>query len=338
MKLQRELLVGLSVLLAAHANIRPAAADEYASKERSNAAVGHYARARAMLVEALAEFEQARHYARPDMLLDAEEWRLSIISRTEELNRILDPRPRISREGVRFTANKMLIRRERDRLPAVADGAQASNTYGEEQRKKEMKAARARLDQLQSEMEDKELEAVASGEGEDGSEPAPKKGAAKAKGGKHDRALDEAINSLNSLPSTKKDDEVKVEKTETTTTTTKKVDAPKPQGSAPAVVETEEEEVPAPPGTAEENLFGPAKEKSAANAAEGLPPAETAKKVEVTTTEKKVSLETAGKPKQLTEGQQDEVSKAIDDAIQQRVKTIESNGPKKMDGTEMDEE
>ncbi len=121
------------------------AQQQYASKNRTNAALGHYARARAMLVEALAEFEQGRKYARPDMLLDPEEWRLSIVSRTEELNRVIDPRPRVTRAGVQFRANKMLIRRERDRLPAVTDGAQDSNNYGEEQRKKELQATRAQL-------------------------------------------------------------------------------------------------------------------------------------------------------------------------------------------------
>ena len=55
----------------------------YASVERTSAARGHYARARALLVEALAEFEQGRRLARPDMLIDSEEWRISLISRTE---------------------------------------------------------------------------------------------------------------------------------------------------------------------------------------------------------------------------------------------------------------
>lgn len=121
-------------------------AQQYASKQRTNAALGHYARARAMLVEALAEFEQGRKYARPDMLVDPEEWRLSVISRTEELNRLIDPKPRVTRGGVQFRANKMLIRRERDRLPAVADGAQDRNTYGEEQRRQELQNTRARLE------------------------------------------------------------------------------------------------------------------------------------------------------------------------------------------------
>ena len=117
----------------------------YATKQRSVAALGHYARARSLLVEALAEFEQGRKNARPDMLVDPEEWRLSLISRTEELNRLIDPKPRVTRAGVQFRANKALIRRERDRLPAVPDGAQDRNTYGEEQRRRELQDTRASL-------------------------------------------------------------------------------------------------------------------------------------------------------------------------------------------------
>src|SRR5262245_14377507 len=44
----------------------------YAGDERSAAAMGHYARAKTMLVEALAEFERGRSIARPDLLIDPE--------------------------------------------------------------------------------------------------------------------------------------------------------------------------------------------------------------------------------------------------------------------------
>src|SRR5262245_45071890 len=88
--------------------IRAHADTTYASEQRHAAAIGHYARARTMLVEALAEFEEARKLARPDLLVDPEEWRLNVISRTEELNRLLDPKPRVTRDGVQFRANKLL--------------------------------------------------------------------------------------------------------------------------------------------------------------------------------------------------------------------------------------
>lgn len=137
------ILATSSVLIAAGS---ARAETNYASEQRKNAALGHYARARTMMVEALAEFEQARKYARPDMMLDPEEWRLSVISRTEELNRLLDPRPRVTLDGVRFQANKLLIRREKDRTPVVSDGAKEKNYLGEAERREEKRQTRARLE------------------------------------------------------------------------------------------------------------------------------------------------------------------------------------------------
>ncbi len=122
-----------------------AQAQDYASVERRNAAIGYYSRARALMVEALAEFEQGRKYAQPDLLIDTEEWRLTTITLTEQLNRVIDPKPRVTKDGVIFRANPRLIRREKHRLPPVPDGAQDSNIYGEQQRMKELQASRARL-------------------------------------------------------------------------------------------------------------------------------------------------------------------------------------------------
>lgn len=104
-------------------------AEQSSSEERTDAAIGHYAKSRALLVEALEEFETARKLARPDLLIDPEEWRISVISRAEELNRILDPQPRITRSGTRFQANNRLVRRisKRD----VKDLPKDANVYGE---------------------------------------------------------------------------------------------------------------------------------------------------------------------------------------------------------------
>ena len=63
----------LSLSVAALLLVTAAPADaqsRYASRERANSAVGHYARARAMCVETLEEFEAGRRYARPDLLLN----------------------------------------------------------------------------------------------------------------------------------------------------------------------------------------------------------------------------------------------------------------------------
>ena len=128
----------LFAVLALQISVEPAGAQKAASNQRTQAAVGHYARARSLLVEALAEFEAGRRAARPDLLIDPEEWRISIISRTEELNRVLDPQPRVTSSGVRFKAGDHLIRRD-SRIRS--NGARTSSNFGEEQRERERRAA-----------------------------------------------------------------------------------------------------------------------------------------------------------------------------------------------------
>ncbi len=119
-----------------------AQSQDYASADSIASASGHYARARAMLVEALAEFDQATKIASPDMLLDTEEWRLSVISRTEDLNRLLDPQPRVSRDGVRFKASGLHVQHERTRVPRPEPDPYTVNTAGEDLYQEQKKAER----------------------------------------------------------------------------------------------------------------------------------------------------------------------------------------------------
>ena len=130
MKRKIKILCFLTLFIACSSLVF-ADSSKYVSSERAHAAIGHYARARAMLVQALAEFELARKLARPDMLIDAEEWRISIVSRTEELNRILDPQPRTTRSGVRFKANPLNVKRASRQVRMPLDGARDNNTDGE---------------------------------------------------------------------------------------------------------------------------------------------------------------------------------------------------------------
>jgi hypothetical protein len=139
------LVAGFFTVLSAASPGNTACAQEYASKERTRAAVGYYSRARAMCVETLQEFEQGRKYARPDLLVDPEEWRLTLITLCEQLNPLIDPKPLVTRDGVAFRANPRMIRRDRDRLPSVIDGAQDSNIYGEQERLNELQRARAKM-------------------------------------------------------------------------------------------------------------------------------------------------------------------------------------------------
>jgi hypothetical protein len=72
-------------------------------------AVAHYARSRALLISALNEFDKARKIAKPDELLDSTKWRNTLIDRAEDLERVLDPQPRITQGGIKFQADSRLL-------------------------------------------------------------------------------------------------------------------------------------------------------------------------------------------------------------------------------------
>jgi len=76
--------------------------------ERETVAIGHFARARALLIEALAEFEKGKAISDPSLIIDTERWRGSIVLRAEELNRVVAPKPRITRQGISYGANSQL--------------------------------------------------------------------------------------------------------------------------------------------------------------------------------------------------------------------------------------
>jgi hypothetical protein len=78
--------------------------------ENMSIAKGHYARSKALLIEAIREFDMGARRAKPDAVLNSKEWRASLVNRAEELDRFLDPQPRISGTGVKFKAEGALIR------------------------------------------------------------------------------------------------------------------------------------------------------------------------------------------------------------------------------------
>ena len=79
------------------------------SSERLASAIGHYARARALIISAVNEFDQGRKLSDPNPLLDGETWRNAVIDRAEDLERVLDPQPRTTRTGVKFDADPRLL-------------------------------------------------------------------------------------------------------------------------------------------------------------------------------------------------------------------------------------
>jgi len=87
----------------------PRAGIENVDGEQLSAAIGHYARARSLLIAAIREFDSGNRVASPDALLDSKEWRLEVVSRAEELERVLDPQPRLSKGGVRYNPDNRLL-------------------------------------------------------------------------------------------------------------------------------------------------------------------------------------------------------------------------------------
>lgn len=81
-----------------------------ADMENMSIAKGHYSRSKALLIEALREFDMGTRRAKADAVLNSKEWRASLVNRAEELDRFLDPQPRISGTGVKFKAEGALIR------------------------------------------------------------------------------------------------------------------------------------------------------------------------------------------------------------------------------------
>ena len=80
-----------------------------ADQEQAAEAVAHYARSRALLVSAIKEFDEARRIARPDDLIDPVRWRNTLIDRAEDLERVLDPQPKATKGGIRFSADPRLL-------------------------------------------------------------------------------------------------------------------------------------------------------------------------------------------------------------------------------------
>jgi hypothetical protein len=98
----------LAVLRTGHTEVQGKTLGS-ARPEVAAEAVAHYARSRALLISALHEFDKARNLAKPDELLDSTKWRNTLIDRAEDLERVLDPQPRVTKGGIRFEADPRLL-------------------------------------------------------------------------------------------------------------------------------------------------------------------------------------------------------------------------------------
>jgi len=101
-------LLGFSTLCASNIEAQEIGL-EIAQGERLATAVGHYARARSLLNAAIREFDKGYQLANPDALLNSDEWRKDLVDRATELERVLDPQPRITRGGVKYNADNRLL-------------------------------------------------------------------------------------------------------------------------------------------------------------------------------------------------------------------------------------
>lgn len=104
----------LTLFLLGAACIPAASAQTSVALERAEGpvlaqAVGHYARSRSLLLAALREFDKADRLVHPGALLDVREWRSDILSRAEDLERVLDPQPRTTETGVYFQPDSRLL-------------------------------------------------------------------------------------------------------------------------------------------------------------------------------------------------------------------------------------
>ena len=80
-----------------------------AEGEVLSAGIGHYSRSRSLLIAAIREFDEGLKVVNPDALLDASRFRADLIDRAKELERVLDPQPRVSRGGVAYQPDSRLI-------------------------------------------------------------------------------------------------------------------------------------------------------------------------------------------------------------------------------------
>ena len=77
--------------------------------EKLAQATGHFARARSLLIAALAEFDKGTELANPDALFSSAEWRTSVTARAREIEHILAPQPRETTGGIKFQADPRLL-------------------------------------------------------------------------------------------------------------------------------------------------------------------------------------------------------------------------------------
>lgn len=80
-----------------------------AEGEDLQTAIGHFARARSLLIAAVNEFDRGTGLVDPEAIMDVQRFRATLLDRSEELERILDPQPRVTRSGVQYSPDVRLL-------------------------------------------------------------------------------------------------------------------------------------------------------------------------------------------------------------------------------------
>lgn len=77
--------------------------------EQLATAMGHFERARSLLIAAVQEFDRGLKLSNPSPLLKSSQWRNTVIDQAASLEKVLAPRPRTTESGIKFQADSRLL-------------------------------------------------------------------------------------------------------------------------------------------------------------------------------------------------------------------------------------
>ena len=83
------------------------------SGPRLAAAMGHYSRAKALLITAVREFDEGVKITNPDLLLNSDAWRKAVIDQASDLDKVLAPQARAPEGGVQYDGDARLLHEPR---------------------------------------------------------------------------------------------------------------------------------------------------------------------------------------------------------------------------------
>jgi len=76
---------------------------------RLAAAMGHFSRARHLLMSAIKEFDAGTKIANPDLLLDSNTWRKGVLFQASELEKVLAPQAAQAKGGIKYQGDSRLL-------------------------------------------------------------------------------------------------------------------------------------------------------------------------------------------------------------------------------------